>query len=138
MAEARAEAAAAKRAAARGGGGWQGHLKMLKADAASSSMEDVEDEHDHDGLIGGARTKTEPYVVPTGGLFELVACPHYLCEIVAWAAGAAIAPSIHTALAAGWVASMLAGRSVATTKWYRARFGGAYPRDRAHLVPFVF
>ena len=36
------------------------------------------------------------------------------------------------------LASYLSGRAVATTLWYRAKFGKAWPAHRRHLVPFVF
>lgn len=36
------------------------------------------------------------------------------------------------------MASYLSGRAVATTRWYRAKFGKAWPEHRRHLVPFVF
>ena len=103
-------------------GNWYHHLLLARLRSARAA---------------GAQGKAA-YTVPGGGLFEYVACPHYLCEISAWAAAAAVAPSLHTGLVTFWVASMLAGRSVSTSKWYRARFGGAYPKDRRHLVPFVF
>ena len=95
----------------------------------------------HHVLLRRLRTGTQDakkYHVPRGGLFELVGCPHYLCEAVAWAGAAAVAPCAHTWLVAGWVTSMLAGRSVATTRWYRARFGDEYPLARRHLIPWVF
>ena len=78
------------------------------------------------------------YAVPRGGLFEYVACPHYLCEIASWGAAAALVPSAHTALVTFWVAAMLSGRSIATTRWYRDRFGDKYPMTRRHLIPGVF
>ena len=97
----------------------------------------------HHILLRNVRTsnqtsRSKAYVVPAGGLFEYVACPHYLCEIIAWSGVALVAPSIHTTLVALWVLSMLSGRSAATSDWYRARFGSAYPSKRRNLIPGVF
>lgn len=77
------------------------------------------------------------YKVPRGGLFELVAAPHYLFELVGWA-GVAVA-SQH-ALCAGFFAAMalyLADRAVAQSEWNRRKLED-YPKVRKHLVPFVF
>ena len=78
------------------------------------------------------------YAVPRGGLFELVAAPHYLFEIVAWFGVGLAAQQLNALLVAGGMASYLSGRAVACTAWYRKRFGTAYPAGRKHLVPFVF
>ena len=81
---------------------------------------------------------TGKYVVPAGGLFELVACPHYLFEIMSWGGAALASGTALPSLAALWVAGMLGGRAAVTTEWYRARFGDEYPASRKHLVPFVY
>jgi very-long-chain enoyl-CoA reductase len=82
---------------------------------------------------GGAK-----YVVPTGGLFDACTMPHYLFEIVAWGGVAAASAHLHAYLVAAGMASYLAGRAVATTRWYEAKFGSDWPADRAHLVPGIF
>lgn len=86
----------------------------------------------------GGGDAAEKYVVPTGGLFDRCTMPHYLFEILAWAGIAATSAHLHAWLAAAGMASYLAGRSVATTRWYKAKFGGLWPADRTHLVPFLF
>lgn len=81
---------------------------------------------------------SEQYVVPTGGLFGLVACPHYFFEVVSFL-GAAVAAG--TVVAYAYVVSvlgMLGGRSVATSRWYREKFGAEYPDTRKHMIPWVF
>ena len=45
---------------------------------------------------------------------------------------------VHALLVAAGMASYLAGRAAATTKWYREKFGTKYPAGRAHLLPGVF
>lgn len=78
------------------------------------------------------------YHVPRGGLFELVAAPHYLFELIAWLGISLAAQQLNALLVTAGMASYLSGRAVASTQWYRARFGEAYPASRKHLVPFLF
>ncbi|OEL18786.1 hypothetical protein BAE44_0020197 [Dichanthelium oligosanthes] len=62
------------------------------------------------------------YKVPRGGLFELVACPHYLFEIIAFFGFAMITQTVFAfAVAVGTVA-YLAARSCVTRKWYSSKF----------------
>ena len=78
------------------------------------------------------------YVVPAGGWFDYVAAPHYFFEIVAWFGLALATQQLNAYLTAAGMASYLAGRAVASTRFYRERFGEGYPASRRHLVPFVF
>lgn len=78
------------------------------------------------------------YMVPSGGLFELVACPHYFFEVVSFL-GAAVAAGTFVGYAyVVSVLGMLGGRSVATSNWYVERFGSAYPTQRKNIIPWVF
>ena len=81
--------------------------------------------------------KKGKYAVPRGGLFDLVVCPHYLLEALAWAGAALCADSLLTWLVPFWVMSMLSGRSLATAKWYESYFGDEWPKGRKAIVPFV-
>jgi very-long-chain enoyl-CoA reductase len=78
------------------------------------------------------------YVVPRGGLFELVTMPHYLFEIVAWFGIALAAQQLNVLLVVAGMTSYLAGRSVATSRWYESKFGDKFPGQRRHMVPFIF
>jgi len=78
------------------------------------------------------------YKVPSGGLFEHVACPHYFFEVVSFLGAALVARALLPLLYVLNVGGMLGGRSVATTRWYRGRFGDAYPAHRKHIVPLIF
>lgn len=78
------------------------------------------------------------YVVPTGGMFELVTMPHYTFEIFAWFGIALCCQQLNAVLVALGMGSYLSGRAVATTAWYKERFGKAWPEERRHLVPYVF
>lgn len=93
------------------------------------------------GQQGSTLVKGGPggrYVLPNGGLFELVATPHYFCEITAWLGLALAVPRLNVLLAAVGMASYLAGRSAATTAWYKEQFGSKWPATRKHLVPFIY
>ncbi|KAA0173721.1 hypothetical protein FNF27_04870 [Cafeteria roenbergensis] len=78
------------------------------------------------------------YVIPRGGLFELVACPHYFGECLQWAGLAIALPTPLHVLWAAQSLSYLSGRAAHTTQWYRERFGGAYPSSRRHIIPFLY
>ncbi|KAJ2784594.1 hypothetical protein GGI15_002207 [Coemansia interrupta] len=91
----------------------------------------------HDNLLMGLRRRaTNGYSVPTGGLFSMVSCPHFLCELVEWT-GYAVA----TGSPAAWafvsnVACNLIPRAVFIHRWYRQTFSD-YPTDRKAMVPFL-
>lgn len=78
------------------------------------------------------------FSIPSGGLFELVSCPHYLAEIIIYL-GLSIASQgqLMPLLMLVWVGVNLVLAAAATHKWYRRRFK-AYPPARKALVPFVF
>jgi len=78
------------------------------------------------------------YHIPRGGLFELVSCPHYFFELCVWGGAALMTQALHTTLVLFWMTCMLTGRSIATTAWYRAKFGAKYPVDRKHIIPYLF
>jgi very-long-chain enoyl-CoA reductase len=78
------------------------------------------------------------YKVPAGGFYEYVACPHYFFEVISFLGAAIVAQTLLTSLYVLHLACMLGGRSVATTHWYRERFGEAYPAHRKHMIPLLF
>lgn len=80
---------------------------------------------------------TKHYVIPTGGLFSLVTMPHYFFELVAWLGLACVTQQLNAFLTVADMTSYLAGRSVATTRWYKSRFAD-YPPERKNLIPFLF
>jgi 3-oxo-5-alpha-steroid 4-dehydrogenase 1 len=78
------------------------------------------------------------YHVPRGGLFEYVACPHYLGEMLEWS-GFAIATATRSgAVFAFWTVANLAPRAATTRAWYAAKFKEAFPANRKALIPFIF
>ncbi|KAG2633477.1 3-oxo-5-alpha-steroid 4-dehydrogenase 1-like [Panicum virgatum] len=77
------------------------------------------------------------YKIPRGGLFELVASPHYLFEIVTFFGFAMISQTVFALVVAVDSAVFLAGRSSATRKWYVSKFEEFPARVKA-LVPYVW
>ena len=77
------------------------------------------------------------YVVPRGGLFELVACPNYFGEIVEWLGWAVMTWS--------WVGfgfflytcANLVPRAIANRQWYLEKFGEDYPKNRKAVIPYL-
>merc|ERR1719198_1489170 len=82
----------------------------------------------------GATEGSSKYVIPVRGMFRFVTAPHYFFELVAWFGIACVTQHLNSFLAAGNMLSYLAGRSVATTRWYNAKFEN-YPSERKHLIP---
>ncbi|KAF0907950.1 hypothetical protein E2562_022336 [Oryza meyeriana var. granulata] len=76
------------------------------------------------------------YKIPTGGLFGLVTCPHYLFEIVSFFGFAMIAQTVHALVIAFGTAVYLAGRSCATRRWYESKFED-FPASTKALVPYL-
>ncbi|OEL18783.1 hypothetical protein BAE44_0020199 [Dichanthelium oligosanthes] len=76
------------------------------------------------------------YKIPSGGLFELVTCPHYLFEIIGFFGFAMIAQTVYALAVATGTAAYLAGRSCATRRWYESKFEEFPARIKA-LLPFV-
>lgn len=74
--------------------------------------------------------------IPRGGLFNLVSCPNYTCEILSW-----VAFSILTGSIGSWLFTIVG--AVQMFFWaknkhsrYRKEFRD-YPAERKILVPFV-
>ncbi|XP_039140431.1 3-oxo-5-alpha-steroid 4-dehydrogenase 1-like [Dioscorea cayenensis subsp. rotundata] len=92
----------------------------------------------HHYLLSKLRKKKEKgYKIPSGGLFSLVICPHYLFEIIGFLGLALIS---QTLFSFSWFLGTLfylMGRSHATRKWYLSKFEN-YSGDVKALIPFVF
>lgn len=76
------------------------------------------------------------YKIPTGGLFGLVTCPHYLFEIVGFFGFAMISQTVYAFAVASGTGAYLVGRSCATRRWYESKFE-KFPASIKALVPFV-
>lgn len=77
------------------------------------------------------------YVIPHGGLFEYLVCPHYVFEMIDFI-GIAMICQTSLALCTGiFVICNLTGRLVATKEWYKKKFDG-FPESRKYIIPFIF
>lgn len=90
----------------------------------------------HHMLLARLRLKNRQYFIPRGGLFELVACPHYLFEILAWLGIALMSRHLFLYLVAVAMTAYLVQRALKTQNWYREHFPN-YPKNRKALFPFV-
>lgn len=79
----------------------------------------------------------EKYVLPEGGLFEVVSCPHMLAEVVLYA-GLLTVLGLHCdwLWVTLWVLSNQVQVAVMNHKWYRNTFKD-YPKHRRAIIPFV-
>jgi len=85
------------------------------------------------------RSNDRNYVPPAGGLFSVVATPHYFFELTAWYGLACVSQQLHAFLAAAGMTSYLAGRAVRTNQMYRETFSKEeWPRSKKALVPGIF
>ncbi|KAJ2483453.1 hypothetical protein EV174_002942 [Coemansia sp. RSA 2320] len=76
------------------------------------------------------------YLVPCGGLFALVSCPHYFCEVVEWAGFAVLTQSPAAWAFVFGAAGNLLPRAYQIHKWYQREFPG-YPANRKAMIPYV-
>lgn len=77
------------------------------------------------------------YSVPQGGLFQYIACPNYLGEIVEWIGWALATWSLPGLAFAVWTFANLAPRAWSHHKWYRRQFPD-YPPGRKALIPGIW
>jgi len=85
----------------------------------------------------GGTEGSSKYVIPSGGMFKYVNTPHYFFELVAWLGIAFVTQHLNSFFVVGDMLSYLSGRSIATTRWYNAKFEN-YPAERKNLIPFIF
>ena len=78
------------------------------------------------------------YYVPRGGLFTFVTCPHYFGEMLFLWGWAIMMRHLAMYVGALGMTMLMAGRALQTTKWYLEKMPEEYPRDRKHVIPFVF
>lgn len=84
-------------------------------------------------------TASAKYSAPRGGLFDYVAAPHYLFELIAWLGIAVASEHGNAYLVCASMTSYLSGRSVSQNKWNREKFSEEeWPLERKNMVPFLF
>jgi steroid 5-alpha-reductase/3-oxo-5-alpha-steroid 4-dehydrogenase 1 len=77
------------------------------------------------------------YKIPRGGLYELVACPNYLGELVEWFGWAMLTWSTAGLAFALYTAANLVPRALSHLRWYRETFPD-FPARRKALIPFLW
>ena len=87
---------------------------------------------------GAPKPGAKRYVVPRGGLFELVTCPHYFFEVIAWVGVGLASRHVYSILVASAMCSYLLARSKTTTLWYLTKLKDEYPASRKHMIPYLF
>lgn len=92
-----------------------------------------------DAVIRGLRRPGEHgYAIPEGGLFRWVSNPNYLGEMIQWSGWALMTWSLAGVAFALFTVCNLLPRAIANHRWYRERFGDAYPASRKVLIPGVY
>src|SRR5262245_24404745 len=77
----------------------------------------------HHVLLANLRARgSSEYVLPRGGLFNVIVCPHYLGELLAWLGIALVSRQLAMYIWFFGETAYLLIRSRNTLKWYRARF----------------
>ena len=97
----------------------------------------------HHRLLAKLRNSSDggekKYIAPKGGLFNYVAAPHYLFELIGWLGVAIVSNHLNVYLVFTAMCSYLAGRSVAQNEFNRKKFSNdEWPETRKNLVPYIF
>lgn len=91
----------------------------------------------HHKLLADLRRDTLAYAIPHGGLFQWVACPHYLFEIIIWLGIFLLSRHFAALLVLAFIIAYLSARAVRTLRWYREKFTD-FPKERKAILPFIF
>jgi very-long-chain enoyl-CoA reductase len=95
----------------------------------------------HHSLLAQLRSSSanKKYSAPRGGLFNYVAAPHYMFELVAWLGIAVASHQITGYLTVLSMTLYLSARSYNQNQWNKKKFGEKeWPSSRKNLVPFVY
>ncbi len=90
----------------------------------------------HHKILADLRKNTLDYIIPSGGLFNFIVCPHYLFEIVAWLGIFLVSQHLASLLVLLFIIGYLTARSIRTLKWYKERFS-EFPAATKAIIPFI-
>ncbi len=94
--------------------------------------------HSDNVLMSLRRPGETGYKIPQAGLYRYVTSANYFGEVVIWT-GWAVGTWSWAGLAfAVYTLANLGPRSAESHRWYREKFGDAYPPDRKRMIPFVW
>jgi 3-oxo-5-alpha-steroid 4-dehydrogenase 3 len=91
--------------------------------------------------VAGRVTRAQKHVIPSGGWFEYVSCPHYLFEMVIYAGAFQLVGGMeHVTLwsVTGFVVCNQLVAAHVTHQWYRGEFKATYPKQRTAVIPRLF
>eukprot|EP01089_Gocevia_fonbrunei_P015026 TRINITY_DN4296_c0_g1_i4.p1 TRINITY_DN4296_c0_g1~~TRINITY_DN4296_c0_g1_i4.p1 ORF type:complete len:249 (+),score=-0.23 TRINITY_DN4296_c0_g1_i4:271-1017(+) len=74
--------------------------------------------------------------IPRGGLFEWIACPHHLGEIICWFGYAIMSRYLIVWVGAVAMTVYLVARASETLAWFQDKFKEQWPPGRKALIPF--
>jgi hypothetical protein len=84
-------------------------------------------------------SSNKKYVAPKGGLFDYVAAPHYLFELIAWLGIAVCSEQLTSYLNLLSMTCYLAARSQNQNNWNKSKFDEKeWPASRKNMVPFLY
>jgi len=92
----------------------------------------------HHYLLANLRKPGEKgYKVPQGGMFEYVATPHYLFELIGWFGLGLVSQHFFNMLFLGAMTVYLTDRAMGQDEWNRKKMP-SYPPNRKRILPFIF
>lgn len=91
----------------------------------------------HHKILVDLRKDSMEYFIPTGGLFKVVVCPHYLFEVFTWSGIFLFSRHFGALLVLLMIIAYLSARSLKTLKWYKEKFSD-FPKNLKAMIPFVF
>ncbi|KAK7294634.1 hypothetical protein RJT34_17524 [Clitoria ternatea] len=91
-----------------------------------------------DRVLLRLKSEGKGYVVPKGGLFEVVSCPNYFGEILEWLGWAVMTWSWAGLGFFVYTFANLGPRARANHRWYLEKFGEDYPKKRKAVIPYLY
>lgn len=87
-------------------------------------------------LINLRKASDTGYVIPKGGLFNLISCPNLFGEIIEWTGFAVLCWNLPALSFLVWTLANLIPRAISHHKWYKQKFED-YPEARKAVFPYV-